>query len=47
MLPQRDRDLFYSTVLEKWTVYGLLKALGVASSVMFSYLKMVYKDGRR
>lgn len=44
LLPQRDRDLFSTCLLEDWTAYKPLKALGIASPVDFSYLTMVYKD---
>lgn len=45
MLLQRNRDLFYVTVLEVWTVYEPPIALGVMSSVVFPYLAMFRKEG--
>lgn len=45
MLPQRDRDSLYANVFEKWTAYGPQEVTDVASPVVFSYSKEVYKDG--
>lgn len=44
-LPQRDRDLLYAFVPEIGSMYESLKVLGVAVSVLFSYLNMFHKDG--
>lgn len=42
-LPQQDRDLFYVSGPDTWTVYELPKMLGVTSPVDFSYLIIFQK----